>query len=126
MANKVIYISGPYRAPDKFGISQNISKARRVAMRLWREGWAVICPHMNTAWFDDIIPDDQFIAGDMELIKRLDPESDAVYMLVNWHESKGAQAEHKLALDMGLNVIYEGAIHDEESRHTSRNRQAVP
>lgn len=34
-------------------------------------------------------------------------DCDGVYMLPGWHESKGAQIEHQLARDLGLNIYYE-------------------
>lgn len=34
---------------------------------------------------------------------------DAVYMLADWHESEGAKAEHKFALDHGKKIIYQAA-----------------
>ena len=34
-------------------------------------------------------------------------ECDAIYMLDNWTESKGAKIERQLAIDLGLNVIYQ-------------------
>lgn len=47
---KVIYVSGRYSARTVFGRLWNIYKARRVAIRLWKEGWgyiALVCyPHL--------------------------------------------------------------------------------
>lgn len=34
-------------------------------------------------------------------------ECDTIYMLKNWNESKGATIERQLALQLGLNVIYQ-------------------
>lgn len=32
---------------------------------------------------------------------------DAIFMLSNWKESRGAKIEHNLALSLGLNIIYQ-------------------
>ena len=43
-------MAGPYRADTIYGVAQNIQKARDVALRLWKLGYAAICPHSNTAF----------------------------------------------------------------------------
>ena len=40
---------------------------------------------------------------------------DAVYMLSNWFESKGARLEHQYALDKGKIVIYQEVIHENKA-----------
>ena len=47
---KVIFISGPYRGDS---IDDNIDHASDIAQRLWKAGWAVICPHMNSMHFEE-------------------------------------------------------------------------
>jgi len=65
---KVAYISGPYRAATVHGVVENIRRAERVALKYWQLGYAVICPHTNTALFDGAAPDDVWLAGDLELL----------------------------------------------------------
>ena len=96
---QVVFVSGPYRG----NIEQNIANARMAAIRLWKAGYAVICPHMNSARMDGECPDDYFLEGDLEILKRCD----IIYMLKNWEESEGASAELSLAKEIGLEVIYE-------------------
>lgn len=88
----VAYVSGPYRDPrGTYYVEQNIRAAERVAVELWRLGYAVICPHANTRHFDGCCPssDDVFIRGDLELVRR----SDVVVTLPNWARSAGARNE---------------------------------
>jgi len=100
---RVIYVSGPYSNKDWEGISVNILKARDVAIKLWKEGWAVICPHCNTAHFDTHIKDRSvFIRGDLEILRRCD----AIFMLKGYKQSFGARCELRLAKCLGLEVIY--------------------
>ncbi len=98
---KIIYVSGRYRAKTTLGKLWNIWKARRAAQRLWEEGWVVICPHLNTAMFNEKYP---YIAGDCEIIKRC---CDAIYMLENFEKSEGAQVELATAKIKGIAIYYE-------------------
>jgi hypothetical protein len=96
---QVVFISGPYRG----NVEHNIIMARRAAIKLWQQGYAVICPHMNSARMDGECPDDYFLEGDLEILKRCD----IIYILKNWEESEGASAELSLAKEIGLEVVYE-------------------
>ncbi len=98
---RIIYVSGRYRAKTLLGKLWNIWKARRAAQRLWEDGWVVICPHLNTAMFNEKHP---YIAGDCEIIKRC---CDAIYMLENWEKSEGAQIELATAKIKGIAIYYE-------------------
>lgn len=100
---KVIYIAGSYRSITEWGLIQNIRKAEEAAIKLWQEGWAVICPHKNTAHFGGLCDDEVWLKGDLEIIKRCD----AIYLLTNWQHSIGACAERDVALQYGLQIIEE-------------------
>jgi len=99
---KLIYVSGKYRDKSSIGVIGNIYQATKASYRLWGEGWAVICPHMNTAHFRDL-PHEVIIPGDLEMVSRCD----AIYMLKDWRDSEGANAEHELACSLGLQILYE-------------------
>ena len=104
----ICYISGKYRSPyGVIGRIINILKARRVAKKLWKEYDAVICPHLNTALFDGVVSDDKFLKGDIEILNRLH-KKDTIFMLNNWHKSKGAVLEFTVATRRGLTVRYQG------------------
>jgi hypothetical protein len=99
---KVIYIAGAYRNDNSMGVITNIYLATQAAYKLWTEGWAVICPHMNTAHFHDL-PQELIIPGDLEILKRCD----AIYLLKGWQSSQGATTEHNIAKELGLEIFYE-------------------
>ena len=101
---KLIYIAGPYRSRTEYGLELNIRAAERAAARLWREGWAVICPHKNSAHMGGVAPDRVFLDGDLEILRRCD----AIYMLKKWELSTGAKDELKLARKLKLEVLFEG------------------
>lgn len=100
---KVIFVSGAYRATSVLGIEQNIRHAEAASVELWKQGWAVYCPHKNTAHFDGIMPDSVWLEANLEILKRCD----AIYMLRNWEQSVGATQEYKLAVELGKSVLYE-------------------
>lgn len=100
---KVAYIAGKYSADTIYGVVKNIREAERVAIKFWHAGYAVICPHTNTALMDGAIDYEQVMAGDFELVRR----SDVVVMLSNWKDSPGAQREHALAEELGKKIVYE-------------------
>ena len=115
---RVVYVSGAYRASTIRGIVQNIRHAENVAIRLWTKALAVICPHTNTRLFDGIFGEplgievcpvgelnaQNFIVGDIEMLKRLIPGFDVIVMLPGYKNSKGAMQELKAAEEVGLIV----------------------
>ena len=109
---KVIYVAGKYLGKSDWETYLNIHHAKLVAHRLWDEGWAVICPHANTAFFGGENESDKdnpngdwrkWIGGDFEIIKRCD----AIYMLNNWQDSKGAKLEFEIARLLKIDTFYE-------------------
>lgn len=99
---KTIFISGPYRASTIRGIQENIRRAEEWELKFILAGWAVICPHKNTALFDGLAPDDTWLKMDLELLSRCD----AIFAMPGWKDSEGAKAEVKEARRLGLEVIY--------------------
>ncbi len=99
---KLIYTAGPYR--DKRGawfIQANIRAAESVALELWRMGFAVICPHKNTALFDGSVSSDQvWMDGDLEMVRRCD----AIVMLPGSDTSEGAKIELREAVHHDIPV----------------------
>ena len=102
---KKIYISGKYRSSTEWGLLENIRHAEAAAIRLWKQGYAVFCPHKNTAHFGGIVDDGVFLEGDLEFLKHMD----AIYMLTNWKQSIGACGELKVAKeDLGKVIGKQG------------------
>lgn len=101
----VIYIAGPYNAPTKEEVQKNIEHARAAAVRLIKAGYAVICPHLNTAGLEDAISDQQiFYRMSVELLTRCD----GIYLLKGWSESKGAKIEMNVAVGLNMDIYAEG------------------
>lgn len=86
-----------------WGIKRHIDAAAVVARELWSMGFAVICPHMNTAMMDGVsIPDRTFLDGDLEMLRRCD----VIVMLPTWVNSHGARNEKEFAESEGIPVLY--------------------
>jgi hypothetical protein len=103
----LLYVAGPYAAPSTWEIAENIRRAERVAVELWRAGYTVFCPHKNTAMFGGAVPperggDDIWLEGYFTVIKRCD----ALVVIPNWEASKGTNAEVALAKTIGIPVLF--------------------
>lgn len=105
---KIAYIAGPYRSTSASGIMTNIRNAEKIAIEFWRKGYAVLCPHKNSAFFDGLAPDSVWLEGDLEFIRRLIPGTDVIIMVPGWTESEGAKAERELAMSLGIEILYKG------------------
>lgn len=94
----IVYISGPYRGD----VDANIQAAREAAIKVWEAGHTAICPHLNTAHFEDdcSLDDDRYVERDMDILARCD----GILMLPGWEASVGARTEHAYALDLSLPV----------------------
>jgi len=105
---RIAYIVGPYRAETYQRRQENIAKAAIVAKEFWKRDFAVICPHMNSANFDGLIPDDSFLQGGLDFLLHLNPGTlkDVVVAMPGWMSSQGSRAELQMAKDLRLEIIY--------------------
>jgi len=102
---QVVFVSGPFRAPTQWGIETNVRHAEEVSLKLWQKGYAVICPHTMTRNFQGAAPDEVWLKGDLELLRRCD----AIYMLIGWPHSTGARDEYAEAVVRGMRMYFEAA-----------------
>lgn len=100
---KVVMICGRYRGKTYSEIEKNIQTARNKAIKLWQNGYIVICPHMNSAHLDKFCDDQVWLNGYLEILKRCD----AIYVLKGHENSSGTTNEIKLAKQLGKEIIYE-------------------
>ena len=99
----LVYVAGPYTAPDVEGRSKNIAAAWALGCQVAALGAMPVIPHMNTAHMDVIQPWGWWIDATMELMLRCN----AVLMMPNWQDSRGARGEHDKAKQIGIPVFYD-------------------
>lgn len=103
---KIIYVAGAYRAETPWGVERNIFAAQDLAAqmveKLHKLGAYPLVPHANTAHFDDLAPDDYYLEGTLELMRRCD----ALLMVKGWEKSSGARGEVEEAKKLGIPIFY--------------------
>ena len=103
------YIAGPLRGDGtEYAITQNRARAASVARDLWRAGFSVFCPHLNTAGMVGLLGKEgeaAFIAGDVLWLQH----ADLLFMLNGWEQSEGARCEHEYATAFftAIQLLYE-------------------
>jgi hypothetical protein len=83
-------------------MESNIRRAEGLALEAWRLGYAVICPHANTRFFQGAAPDKIWLEGDLEILRRCD----GILMTSDWERSQGARAEEDAARYASIPVFY--------------------
>lgn len=92
---QLLYIAAPYRAATTAQISNNIHEAALMAQYYWLQGFAVICPHLNSAHFDDLVPDQQFLDATMLMLACCTH----IALHPRWSSSEGCIAEYEYSLN---------------------------
>jgi len=102
MSKLVAFVCSPYNAYSQSEIELNVTIARMMARRLWKNGYAVICPQSNSSFFGgEDIKENNFYKGYEEILRRCD----AIKVAVEWRTSEGCRREVKLAKELGLYFI---------------------
>jgi hypothetical protein len=93
---KLIYVAGPFSAPTRQGVEENIRRAELLGVEVAKLGACPVVPHCNTSHpeFEHVQPYEFWIKATLELLRRCD----AVIFTENWRESSGARAEHDDAI----------------------------
>lgn len=69
---KVVFVCAPFRASTPWEVERNVRQAEEMSLALWKSGFAVICPQANSRYFDKSCPDEAFLEGYKEILKRCD------------------------------------------------------
>jgi len=107
MFKGVAFISGRFRGDNHWQIHCNVIEAEKAIPKLIRMNYIPYCPHTTTRHLQDLFPDDTFLEMCLAFIGRMNPETDIIYMVKGWSNSKGACEEHELAIHLGIKVEYE-------------------
>lgn len=97
----VVYVAGPFRGRSAWEIECNIREAEALSLECWRRGFPTICPHANTRFIHEALPDEAYLRGDLEILLRCD----ALLLTPRWMLSAGARAERKFAEENGIPVF---------------------
>lgn len=100
----------PDGSPDYNGITRNIEAAVEWSVELWRHGFLVFTPHLNTHHFEaktkiheDPIQNEEFYrAFDRRLLA---DGIDFIFATPNWRRSSGGRLEIQLACHLGIPVF---------------------
>jgi hypothetical protein len=105
---RLIYVAGKYSGKDFYEIDRHILTAKLASVQLLKRGWAVITPHLNTCHFELFEKEigythEDWLKMDFVMLERCD----AIFMLENWQQSKGATMELEFAKEKGLKIYFE-------------------
>lgn len=99
---KIAFICAPYRAKTDNERHWNIERARMIAESAWRAGYAVICPHTNSAWFSGVVDEDAFLKGYEAILAKCDVLFVEKYMPI----TDGMKAEIETAKSLGIEIVW--------------------
>jgi len=108
MTRPILYIAGPYSAGNGRTVADNIAVARGYAVAAADAGWMPFTPHLNTAGFEVDCPGvshEEWLAGDLEILKGIEPSRGAMLLLPNWEQSAGTKLEVQWAKCIGLTIL---------------------
>lgn len=96
---RVVYLAGPYRGD----VAGNVSRIRGVAIKLWKAGFVVLCPHLNSGGLENEVDEEGILmVGALELMKRCDGV--VVEKGGGWEKSAGTLLEMEVARKNGIPV----------------------
>ena len=98
---KVIYVAGPYRAETTWGIECNTRAAEALSLQVWQAGAVAICPHSNSRFFQGSAPDEAFVDGYLEVLRRCD----ALLLVQDDPNSEGTQGELREAREREIPIF---------------------
>jgi hypothetical protein len=93
--------------------------ARAASKYVWGKGCVAYCPHAETAFFDGVTEDKNFLTGHLEMLD----DMDAVYVISE--VSSGMQREIARALELDIPVFYDKEVLDSfisQGRYSTRTR----
>ena len=96
----LIYVAGPYRAPDSWQVEQNVRRAERWGWEIARHGYVPVIPHTMYRYFDRTLTDEFWLRATQQLLLMCD----ALVLIPGWGQSEGCGQELALAKQRGLRV----------------------
>ena len=100
---KIVYVAGPIRSKWRIKRWMNILRARNVAIKLWKVGFAAICPHLNSVTMRHHVDEEEFVDGDLSFVKK----ADFLVVVDGWLTSVGSKREIEIAEFMKIPVYFD-------------------
>lgn len=103
----LVYVAGPFSAPTREGVEQNIARAVARGLQVAALGAMPVCPHANTSHpdYERLQPYQFWIAGTLELLKCCR----ALITVHGWEASSGARGEVEWMLEVERPVFHKRA-----------------
>lgn len=98
---RVVYVAGPFRAPDGWEVACNVFRAEDAGREVARLGAMPLIPHSIGARMAGTETELYWIEGTLELMRR----ADAVLVLPDWERSVGTVGEVRAATNLGMPVF---------------------
>ena len=103
MKKKVIYVSGKITGTSDYADRFSAAEDKLIA-----EGYEVLNPVRTGKWLERYLaPEKPTWVQYMKCTIAAMMKADYIYMMSGWSQSKGARIEHKLARELGMEIIYE-------------------
>jgi hypothetical protein len=91
---KVVYIAAPFMASSAWAIEQNIRRVEEAGYAVAEMGASPLMPHANSRFFVGTFTPEFWYEATLALLSK----SDALLLIGDWHQSRGACAEHRQAM----------------------------
>jgi len=95
-----VYISGKFSSPDPKVREKNIRLADKYALKIWKMGFDVFCPHTMTQNWVGKVNYWEMIISDLNWLA----VCDILFLLPGWQRSRGARIEVQVAKDLGIPI----------------------
>ena len=104
METNVYYLSGKYSGKHWWNRLVNIYRAWKITAIFWEGGFTVICPHLNTVFFEykTKLSHTEYLKHDLEILSLCR----GIIMMKGLENSVGARQEYEFAKLNGLKIFY--------------------
>ena len=88
---KIIYVAGPYRASNAWGVESNIRCAEEIGFQIAGLGAVPVIPHTMYRFFNGTLTDRFWLDATLALMRTCD----AMFLVPGWRNSEGSVAENE-------------------------------
>lgn len=105
---KRVYVAGPYSADNVITVLDNMREGMRISTEVLLAGYAPFCPWLDYHFTLMLRPGETITVPDYYAYSMAWLEvSDAILMIGDWQNSKGAKAELERAIALDIPVFYD-------------------